>query len=192
MSFMERARRRSTQLASSALLRAAPLPAGAHARGMTAGSMGPAPSAPHEAAEWSVAEMEGDHHGQIEHATKLTRRKPQRKPAKRKSIKLATNPRKCGVEKQKLQWGDVSLEISYERNWMGMKDGVAHLEIRVLGPKGAIIPLTDTGYRSHFISSIYVDSAGGAVPYVRAWLEFEAAKPGWKRRELASRQLSLF
>jgi hypothetical protein len=118
-------------------------------------------------------------------------RKPQRKAAKRKQSKPAAKPKR-GIEKAKVQWGDVLLEISYERNWMGMKDGIAHLEIRVLGPKGAIIPLTDTGYRSHFISSLYVEAAGGAVPYVRAWLDTEATKPAWKKRELASRQLSLF
>ncbi len=124
--------------------------------------------------------------------TSRSSRTRQRKPAKRNSIKPTAKPKKRGAEKRKLLWGDVSLEVSYERNWMGVKDGIAHLEIRVLSPKGAIIPLTDTGYRSHFLSSVYVDSAGGPVPYVRAWLEAAAAKPAWKKLELASRQLSLF
>lgn len=124
--------------------------------------------------------------------TSRSSRKQQRKPAKRKSIKLAAKPRKRGAKREKLQWGDVSLEISYEPGWMGIKDGIAHLEIRVLSPKGAIIPITDTGYRSHFISSVYVDSAGGPVPYVRAWLDSAATASGWRKREIASRQLSLF
>ena len=124
--------------------------------------------------------------------TPRSSRKQQRKPAKRTPIKPAAKPKKRGAEKRKLQWGDVSLEVSYERNWMGVKDGIAHLEIRVLGPKGAIIPVTDTGYRSHFLSSVYVESAGGPVPYVRAWLDAEAATTSWKKREMASRQLSLF
>jgi hypothetical protein len=119
-------------------------------------------------------------------------RKQQRKPPKRKPAKRAATPKKCGAIKGRLQWGDVSLEISYEPGWMGMKDGIAHLEIRVLSPKGAIIPITDTGYRSHFLSSVYVESAGGPVPYVRAWLDSTATTSGWKKREIASRQLSLF
>ncbi len=124
--------------------------------------------------------------------TSRSSRKQPRKSAKHKSAKPVAKPKKRGVKKGKLQWHDVSLEIAYERNWMGMKDGVAHLEIRVLGPKGAIIPLTGTGYRSHFLSSVYVDSAGGLEPYVRAWLNAEAASSAWKKRNFASRQLSLF
>jgi hypothetical protein len=124
--------------------------------------------------------------------TSRSPRKHQRKPAKRTPVKPAAKPKKRGVEKQKLQWGDVLLEVSYERDYMGMKDSIAHLEVRVLSPKGAIIPITDTGYRSQFISSMYVENAGGAVPYVRAWLETQAATSAWKKREIASRQLSLF
>ncbi len=124
--------------------------------------------------------------------TSRSSRKPLRKAAKRNSVKPAAKPRKRGVTKGKLLWTDVSLEISYERNWMGMKDGIAHIEIRVLSPKGAVIPLTDTGYRSHVISDVYVDSAGGPVAYDRAWLAPEAATASWKKRDFASGQLSLF
>ena len=118
-------------------------------------------------------------------------RKP-RKVVKCKSVRPAARPKKRGVIKEKLQWRDVTLDVSYERNWMGKIDTIAHLEIRVLKPQGAIIPLTDTGYRSHFISSVYVDDAGGAAKYVRAWLDAEAATPVWRRKEDAARQLSLF
>jgi hypothetical protein len=118
-------------------------------------------------------------------------RKPQRKAAKRKSSKLAAKPKR-GVKVSKLQWQDVLLEISYERDWMGREDGLAHLEIQVLSPKGASIPLTETSYRSHITARHYIEDDGGPVAYVRAWLDAEAAKPAWKKRELASRQLSLF
>ncbi|MEJ0027706.1 MAG: hypothetical protein WDN01_16905 [Rhizomicrobium sp.] len=124
--------------------------------------------------------------------TSSSARKRRCKPAKRKPSKPVARRKKRAIREQTLQWRDVTLAVSYERDWMGMKDTIAHLQIRVLGPKGAVIPLTDTGYRSHFISSVYVDEAGGPLAYVRRWLESEAATPAWKRREQASRQLSLF
>ncbi len=123
--------------------------------------------------------------------TSRSSRKPQRKPAKRRPTKPAAKPKR-GIKQATMLWQDAVINVSYERNWMGMKDGIAHLEIQVLSPEGAILPITDTGFRSHFISSLYVEAAGGALPYVRAWLDAEAAKPSWKKRELKSRQLSLF
>lgn len=124
--------------------------------------------------------------------TSLSVRKRPRKAAKRKSTKPIAKPKKRGVVEKTLQWRDVSLAVTYKRNWMGMKDTIAHLEIRVVKPIRAVIPVTDTGYRSHFISSVYVEAAGGPLEYVRAWLDTEAASPAWKRRDLASRQLTLF
>jgi hypothetical protein len=115
-----------------------------------------------------------------------------RKPAKRGRLARPAKPKKVGITRETLVWQGITVEVTYERDWMGMKDSVAHLQIRVLTPKGTVIPLTDTGYRSHFISSVYVDDAGGPVPYVQAWLDTAASTPDWKRREASTRQLSLF
>jgi hypothetical protein len=126
--------------------------------------------------------------------TSLTARKRSRKTAKRKPTnRKPTKPvamAKRGIKKEKLQWRDVLLEISYEHDYMGSAP-IAHLQIQVLSPKGAIIPVTETGYRSHFISNVYVEGAGGPVAYVREWLDSEAATPAWQRKEQASLQLSL-
>jgi hypothetical protein len=121
---------------------------------------------------------------------KRPRKAAKRKPVSRKPSKLLAKEKR-GITKQKLQWRDVLLEISYERDYMGSAP-VAHLQIQVLSPKGAIIPITETGYRSHFISSIYVEGAGGPVGYVCEWLDSEAETPVWKKKEEAARQLSLF
>lgn len=115
--------------------------------------------------------------------------KLKRKPASRKPVKPVAKAKR-GITKQKLQWRDVMLEVSYEREAIG--DLVAHLQIHVLSPEGAAIPVTETGYRSHFISSVYVEGAGGPVAYVREWLDAEANTSAWKKKEEAARQLSLF
>ena len=74
----------------------------------------------------------------------------------------------------------------------GSRHAVAHLEVRTITPEGVRLPITETGYRSHHLSPVYVDQAGGPVAYAVAWLDAEARKPEWRRYVEASRQLSLF
>ena len=40
-------------------------------------------------------------------------------------------------------------------------------------PSGAVLPITETGYRSHFLAATEVIAAGGPVRYVLAWLDRE-------------------
>lgn len=44
------------------------------------------------------------------------------------------------------------------------------------------LPMTETGYRSHFGSSADVDAEGGPVEFVRAWLKCDDQLPEWKAR----------
>ncbi|MES2988718.1 MAG: hypothetical protein V4808_12495 [Pseudomonadota bacterium] len=88
-----------------------------------------------------------------------------------------------------IDWQGVTLSVDFTPNQYGV--GINHIELRVIAPEGAIIPVTDTGYRSHFFSD-EVGPYGGPVGYVGDWLDRHAASPEWKRRELESRQLRLF
>jgi hypothetical protein len=88
-----------------------------------------------------------------------------------------------------IDWQGISLSVDYTRSYFGA--AVHHIEIRVLQPEGAVIPVTDTGYRSHFFSEA-VEPFGGPGKYVLAWLDQEAASPEWKCREAEARQLRLF
>lgn len=54
------------------------------------------------------------------------------------------------------------------------------------------LPVTETGYRSHFTSREAVEAEGGPVAYARKWLDCEAMSDAWKAREAAARQMSLF
>lgn len=70
---------------------------------------------------------------------------------------------------------------------------IAHLEVESIEPPRAPLPITETGYRSHFHPCGTVEASGGdVVALVTAWLDEEAAKPEWRRYEQASRQGELF
>lgn len=85
-------------------------------------------------------------------------------------------------------WRSIMVEITYRtRRW---KSDFDHIELR--SEEGGIIPVTETGYRSHFLPAGIVQENGGPESYVLAWLDHEAENPDWKKREEASRQMSLF
>ena len=90
-----------------------------------------------------------------------------------------------------LEWQGITLSVSCERDYATMR-GMTHLSIHVVEPSTAKLPITETGYRSHFLSEAEVAEFGGPLGYVRAWLDAEAAAPEWQSREAASRQLDLF
>jgi hypothetical protein len=91
-------------------------------------------------------------------------------------------------------WRGIVIEIRYEEQWLG-SDGpfsTAHLELHVLSPDKAPLPVTETGYRSHFIAAETVTDGGGPVVFVQAWLDHEAKTEAWKEKEAAARQMTLF
>lgn len=89
-----------------------------------------------------------------------------------------------------LVWEGVTLLISYKPRWL--QTTTAHLEINVVQPEGAPLPVTDTGYRSHFLPYGIVEEAGGPVVYVQAWLDREARSAEYRRALERWRQLDLF
>lgn len=94
-----------------------------------------------------------------------------------------------------LTWRGIRLEIGYAADWLNMsKRGydTAHIEVRSLDPERAPLPITETGYRSHFTSAETVAAYGGPLAFVMTWLDDEASSPAWKAHEARSRQLSLF
>ena len=90
-----------------------------------------------------------------------------------------------------LEWQGITLSIECERNYATMT-GLTHLSIHVLEPSTSKLPITETGYRSHFLSEAEVAELGGPVSYVRAWLDAEAATPEWQAQQQAARQMTLF
>lgn len=54
------------------------------------------------------------------------------------------------------------------------------------------LPVSETGYRSHFLHESQVEPYGSALAYVQAWLDNEAMKPEWRAYVENARQLNLF
>lgn len=87
-------------------------------------------------------------------------------------------------------WRGIEIEVIYTPlKW----NIIAHLEIQSIHPARAPLPITETGYRSHFHQPGTIEALGGdVVAQVTAWLDEEAAKPEWRAYELRSRQGELF
>jgi len=86
------------------------------------------------------------------------------------------------MEQHIITWRGIALEITFTSEKFGLVD---HIEI--ITEDRAPLPVTETGYRSHFIPAGTVVEHGGAIAFVTAWLEHEAARTGW-----SCAQLSLF
>lgn len=86
------------------------------------------------------------------------------------------------MEKHNITWCGVDIEITFTPDKFDISE---HVELRT--QKGAPLPVTETGYRSCFLVPGSVAGHGGAVAFVTAWLDHEAAQTGWN-----GAQLSLF
>jgi hypothetical protein len=86
-------------------------------------------------------------------------------------------------------WRDVTARVRHTPNYISK--GWSHIELTVVTPKGAPLPVTATGYLSHFLDADDLKRAGGAVAFFLAWIEREAKTKAWAKREFAWRQLKL-
>lgn len=96
-----------------------------------------------------------------------------------------------GVFTQRIDWHGITVEVSYRPDWMpGL--GVAHLELCSVAPERAPLPMSETGYRSHFLPADEVVAEGGPIAYAVAWLDHAAAAPAWLAQQEKARQFTLF
>jgi len=94
-----------------------------------------------------------------------------------------------------VEWNGIHININWEPQWLNLKANhydMAHLDIESTTPERAALPITATGYLSHFTSSETVASFGGPVEFVLAWLDEAACSPAWQAKAAASRQFALF
>ena len=85
----------------------------------------------------------------------------------------------------RIVWRDILIVILHELDYLW--NGTSHIEVHVVRPKRAPIPITETGYRSHFIDTLELISAGGAVTFVTAWLDRGAESKAWQKHEFGHR-----
>ncbi|MHA6266343.1 hypothetical protein ACXYMP_05700 [Aliiroseovarius sp. CAU 1755] len=97
-----------------------------------------------------------------------------------------------------LDWRGMLIEVRYCRSWTKLHSGqpdefhMAHIEIESIEPARAMLPITETGYRSHFVPEQEVIEGGGALAYVEQALDEAASSISWQIREQEARQYSLF
>lgn len=94
-----------------------------------------------------------------------------------------------GYTVSRADWRGIGLEIRHCVNWCAMV-GMDHIE--VISDGRMPLPITETGYKSHFLPRERIAEFGSATDYVLAWLDHAAVAESWRRREAEARQLSLF
>ena len=67
-----------------------------------------------------------------------------------------------------------------------------HLGIRSVQPERAPLPITETGYRSHYLALGAVEEFGGPVAVTKKLLDEAATSPEWLAHLASARQGSLF
>ena len=85
-----------------------------------------------------------------------------------------------------LMWRGRKVEVSYQANWLN--SGHWHIELRC----AERLPVTETGYRSHFVILAPHTDRNEIAALVRSWLETAAETPVWRKHLEDSRQLKLF
>jgi len=86
-----------------------------------------------------------------------------------------------------ITWRGIRMEITHVTTYSA---GMDHIEIYT--ENRMPIPITETGYKSHFFPTGSYAEYETAEALVVAWLETEANSKEWKAKEFASRQVSLF
>lgn len=90
-------------------------------------------------------------------------------------------------------WQGIAIAITYRpeaftsfREHYGT--ALAHLDIRANEP----LPITTTGYCSHYLAQSDVEESGGPVAYVQQWLDDAATDLDWQLSQSQHQQLQLF
>ena len=80
-----------------------------------------------------------------------------------------------------LRWQTHEITVSYQADWLG--SGQWHIELRCSDP----LPVTSTGYRSHFVPSGELEDEVAIRGFVVDWLDRAAQTPEWRRQQEESR-----
>lgn len=87
-------------------------------------------------------------------------------------------------------WQGIEIKATYAPVRWGV---IAHIEIESIHPPRAPLPITPTGYKSHFHPIGTIEANGGdVIAQIMAWLDEEATKPEWRAYAAKSRQGELF
>jgi hypothetical protein len=85
-----------------------------------------------------------------------------------------------------LVWAERTVSVSYQANWLNSDQW--HIELRCDEP----LPVTTTGYRSHFVPNAVFADAAEIRAFVLSWLHEAATAKAWQAYLDDSRQMKLF
>jgi hypothetical protein len=85
-----------------------------------------------------------------------------------------------------IQWQGIAVTIHVARNWLNT--GFHHIEVQA----DQSLPITNTGYRSHFMPPAELDQWDTVEAFVTDWLDDAALAKQWVDYLVAKRQLRLF
>ena len=83
-----------------------------------------------------------------------------------------------------LYWHGLEITVEVSRNWLNTDHH--HIEIHCREP----LPITNTGYRSHFMLADEFEALPSLEEFVRSWLESESHSKNWKQIWTHRQQLS--
>ncbi len=94
-----------------------------------------------------------------------------------------------------MTWNGIALKVGYTPCYCKTflkyyGHSMAHLTIEAVERQR--LPITETGFRSHFTAAANIEAFGGVEQFVMEWLNHEAQSEEWKSYWKESRQLSLF
>lgn len=98
------------------------------------------------------------------------------------------------IESHAMVWRGIPVTVKFERHAFGDVDSryrTSHLQVECTDA-GRVLPITETGYRSHFLPPEAVDELGGPIAYVSQWLDVAAQSRKWREIERSQQQMSLF
>ncbi|MCE8000998.1 MAG: hypothetical protein HEP70_19310 [Rhodobiaceae bacterium] len=96
-------------------------------------------------------------------------------------------------ETHHITWEGIPITIQYCADWLpNLTIEFAMAHVTVESNDRQALPITETGFKSHFIPPDHIVDHGGAVAFVEAWLDHDAQSKDWKAHVEAQRQESLF
>ena len=96
---------------------------------------------------------------------------------------------------QIINWQGYKIEVTCDASSYDLRCNkgpyMIHIELRTLEPERSPLPVTKTGYRSHFAHAEIVTEYDTIIAFVQAWLDHAAKNNSWKQVERAAQQLCL-
>ncbi|TLD71480.1 hypothetical protein FEM03_08115 [Phragmitibacter flavus] len=96
------------------------------------------------------------------------------------------------IEQHEITWNSGHVTIRIGITFDTSYGIVEHLVVQSLEPENAPLPITGTGYRSHFVPPGTVEAYGGPLAATKTLLDEAAALPEWQEYLSSVRQGSLF